>query len=260
MLQSPQMESKWHDAPYCCIKGISLHLLLSWAHGSIHHHLLHPPFWRPSHLKSAVPRWQDKASAPLPAMIWSSWGRRRSVSSKWVGCSPLYCCYAAVMWREITGGVGGLRCTLPIVPQLCGTVLFHLSRLGLPVQTKNSALGDVTHWVCVCRTLCIGANIQCTKSVKVQILSGGKYSFTPYVDWFPGPVSLHHLPEAQSQTEHQLKQSFTGFFYSYLAKVWIQGDKKKNLCENGWNMEPANRRRIWMHSESLEPRRNYDAV
>lgn len=106
MLQSPQMESKWHDAPYCCIKGISLHLLLSWAHGSIHHHHLHPPFWRPSHLKSAVPRWQDKVSAPLPAMIWSSWGRRRSASSKWVGCSPLYCCYAAVMWRKITCGLG----------------------------------------------------------------------------------------------------------------------------------------------------------
>lgn len=25
-------------------------------------------------------------------------------------------------------------------------------------------------------------------------------------------------------------------------------------------MEPANRTTIWMHSESLEPRRNYDAV
>lgn len=50
------------------------HLLLSWAHGSV-------PLWRPSHLKSAVSRWQDKVSALLLTMIWSS-GRQCSASAK----------------------------------------------------------------------------------------------------------------------------------------------------------------------------------
>lgn len=50
------------------------HLLLSWAHGSV-------PLWRPSHLKSAVSRWQDKVSALLLTMIWSS-GRECSASAK----------------------------------------------------------------------------------------------------------------------------------------------------------------------------------
>lgn len=50
------------------------HLLLSWAYGSV-------PLWRPSHLKSAVSRWQDKVSALLLTMIWSS-GRQCSASAK----------------------------------------------------------------------------------------------------------------------------------------------------------------------------------
>lgn len=53
------MESKWHNAPRCCIKEI-FHLLLSWVHGGI---LLLKTFW------SRVFHWQVKCPVFLTMIL-----------------------------------------------------------------------------------------------------------------------------------------------------------------------------------------------